>query len=56
MSKVYACESKLSGEKWAVKIMEKRLLTPERKGRFEAEINLMAKIEHPNIISIYEWL
>ena len=54
-SHVYQCESKRTGEKWAVKIMEKIILKKNEANRYLKEINIMKNLDHPNIIKIHEF-
>ena len=52
---VMQASSKQDNSKWAVKIMEKRLLMPELREAYFHEINIMRRLEHPNIISVHEF-
>jgi len=46
---------KLSNKKTAIKIYEKyKLLDPQRKSNFKKEIDILKKIDHTNIIKLYE--
>lgn len=55
-STVFKCQSKLTGDNWAVKIFEKKLLNADDPDKYTREISILKKLEHPNIISIYEYL
>ena len=54
-SKVYKCESKRYSTKWAVKIVEKRVLKKHDENRYINEIMIMKSLDHPNIIRIREF-
>ena len=54
-STVMQCASKKNESKWAVKILEKRLLKPQLREAYFHEINIMRNLEHPNIISVHEF-
>lgn len=46
----------MTGEKWAVKIVEKRLLKKGVPGnRYLKEIYMLKKLDHPNINQIHEY-
>ena len=45
----------LSGEKIAIKILEKqKIKKDEDLVRIRREINILSKVQHPNIIQLYE--
>lgn len=45
----------LSGEKIAIKILEKQKIKKEDDlVRIRREINILSKVQHPNIIQLYE--
>ena len=45
----------MSGEKIAIKIMEKAKIKKEDdQDRIRREINILSKVNHPNIIQLYE--
>ena len=45
--------NKQTGEKVAIKILEKNKLKSEDKCRIEREINILKKLRHPNIVYLY---
>ena len=47
---VFNCESNMTGEKFAVKILSKNILKPFDKLRYLKEVQLLRQIDHPNII------
>ena len=54
-STVYKCRCERLGDNWAVKILEKVLISSKMREAYFREINMLRKLEHPNIISIYEF-
>lgn len=54
-SKVFLCEHKLSISRFAVKILEKRLLKSNMKYRYYKEIKMVHELICPYIIHIYEY-
>ena len=46
---------KITAEKRAVKIMEKRLCTADQKLRYKKEIYMLKSLEHPNIVKVREY-
>lgn len=55
-SKVYKCTNNETGERWAVKILEKKLLKKEDVNRFLKEIYILKNLDHPHIVRVYEYL
>ena len=54
-SKVFLYTNKITNEKRAVKIMEKRLVTSEDIIRYKREIYMIKSLDHPNIVSVKEY-
>ena len=54
-SRVFLCEHKLTITRYAVKILEKRLLKEEMKNRYYREIKMVSKLVCPFIIHIEEY-
>lgn len=55
-SKVYKCLNSETGERWAVKILEKKLLKKDDVNRFLKEIYILKNLEHPHIVRVYEYM
>ena len=56
MSTVYLAEQESLGRKVAVKVMLPEALTDEvSRRRFENEARTIARLDHPNIVGIYEF-
>jgi serine/threonine protein kinase len=51
---VKICKSKDSGEEKAVKIINKAKMTEKQKRMFQNEIEALRKLDHPNIIKLFE--
>ena len=47
---VYACESKLTGEKFCVKILDINILKETDKGKYFREVSLLKTVVHPAIV------
>ena len=56
-AQVHRCSKKppFDNEKYAVKIIDKSRYKPQYQYRFLKEIEIMSKLEHPNIIQIHEY-
>ena len=54
-SKVFICSHIISADKYAVKIMEKRLLKSSMMDRYKQEIYMIKALDHPNIINVIEY-
>ena len=53
--RVLLCRNKINGEARAVKILKKSILIdPKVKEQFSQEFNILKKLDHPNIVRIYE--
>ena len=52
--KVYLAENQLTGERRAVKVISKKAETLGGKSKFISEVEILARLNHPNIIRIYE--
>lgn len=52
--KVYLAENQLTGERRAVKVISKKSETLREKSKFISEVEILARLNHPNIIRIYE--
>ncbi len=49
------CHNKINGEARAVKILKKSILIdPKVKEQFSQEFSILKKLDHPNIVRIYE--
>ena len=48
------CKSLDSGEERAVKIINKARMTPKQMKMFQNEIEALRKLDHPNIIKLFE--
>ena len=55
-SKVYRCQNLETAERWAVKILEKKLLKKEDVNRYLKEIYILKNLEHPHVVRVYEYL
>ena len=53
---MYRCVNRETGERWAVKILEKRLLQSQDVNRYLKEIYILKNLEHPHIVRVYEYL
>lgn len=54
-SKVLLGQSNRTGEIRAIKILEKRLCTPEHIQRYLKEIYMLHSLNHPYILKVYEY-
>ena len=54
-ARVFLCEHKLSMNRYAVKILEKKLLKSGMKNRYLKEIKMVHGLINPYIIHIYEY-
>ena len=54
-ARVFMCENKLSASRYAVKILEKKLLSKEMIYRYIKEITLVHNLLNPYIIHISEY-
>ena len=52
--KVYAAKNKKSGEIRAIKQLLKKNISKDDLDRFKREIEVLKKIDHPNVIKLYE--
>jgi calcium-dependent protein kinase len=50
---VYKVQSKQTGEVRAAKIFKKSKISESEKAKLMNEINILRKLDHPNIIKIY---
>lgn len=48
------CKSVDTGEERAVKIINKARMTPKQMKMFQNEIEALRKLDHPNIIKLFE--
>eukprot|EP00056_Hartaetosiga_gracilis_P013173 m.216177 g.216177 ORF g.216177 m.216177 type:complete len:581 (+) comp13803_c0_seq1:128-1870(+) len=53
-AKVYLAKHKVSGVEVAVKIIEKTNLNPEGLYKVNREVRILKKLNHPNIVKLYE--
>ena len=51
---VRKCQNRQTKTVRAVKIIRKESMTPEEEKSFRYEINILKKLDHPNIIKLYE--
>jgi len=51
---VRRCKNKITGVIRAVKLLRKDMMSDDQDKRFKAEINMMSRMDHPNILKIYE--
>ena len=51
---VRKCQNRSTKAIRAVKIIKKDQMTPEEEKSFKYEINILKKLDHPNIIKLYE--
>lgn len=49
---VYQCESALTGEKYAVKILDRAKLKPSQARRYQEEVMFLRMMQHPNIVTM----
>lgn len=55
MASVYLANQIALGRKVAIKVMaQKRHLSPQELARFEREVKLLASLDHPHIVSVFE--
>lgn len=54
--KVKLCVDKLSGEKYAIKILNKKKLSPLMREKIFKEIEILTKLNHINIVYVYQVL
>ena len=54
MGVVYRAHDPLLDREVAIKLVSPSLLTPETEKRFLAEAKLVAKLDHPSIVPIYD--
>lgn len=55
MASVYLANQLALGRKVAIKVMsQQRRLNPQELARFEREVKLLASLEHPHIVSVFE--
>ena len=52
---VKTCVNKLSGVKFALKTLNKRLLKKDKLDALRQEIRIMAQLDHPNILRLHEY-
>jgi len=52
---VRLCKGKLSGEQFAVKIIKNNTMDKDKLKQFEEEINILANLNHPNIVQLQVW-
>ena len=55
MGVVYRARDPLLNREVAVKVVSPALLTPETEARFQSEAQLVAQMDHPAIVSIYDF-
>jgi len=51
---VRKCQNRSTKTVRAVKIIRKESMTPDEEKNFKYEINILKKLDHPNIIKLYE--
>lgn len=52
---VRICLHKPTNQQRAVKILYKSNMTPEDERMLKNEINILSKLDHPNIVKMYEY-
>jgi len=55
MGVVYRARDPLLNRDVAVKVIEPSMLTPETEQRFQTEAQVVAQMDHPSIVSIYDF-